>query len=104
MWFDGIAEQEARAKFRAITALVAGGFADGGLMFRGLELALDGVMRAGQDDDARRSFGYGRFQIVGIRAHHQPADADDGISRVQAAGSFDTVTETGADRHADGAG
>ena len=103
MRFDGVTEQKARAKFRAIAALVARGFADSGLLFRGFQLAFNRVMIARQNDDAGGSFRNGRVKIVGRGAHHQTAEAQHGIIRREAASVFDTFAERRADGHAQGA-
>ena len=107
---DRVAEQETRAVFRAIAALVAGGLADGVLDRRRLELALDDVMVARQHDGPGRRLDDGPVQIVRGLAHHQAADAQHGIGRGGTAGGRNAFAETRADRDgerpglADGAG
>ena len=99
MRFDGVAQQEARAIFGAVAALVAGGFADLGLRLGRLELALDDMMRARQNHHAGGSLGDGRVEIVRVRAHHQAADDQHRIVRGQSAGKFNALAKRRADGH-----
>lgn len=97
--FDGVAEQEARAVFRAVATLVAGGFADARLGCGRRELALHDRVFAREHDDAGGRFRDGHVEICRRLAHHHAAEAEHGIGHGGAAGGSDALGETRADGH-----
>src|ERR1035438_5630533 len=71
MRFDGMAEQEARAEFRAETALIAGRTADLADLHRRSVVAADEAVRSRQHDDAACGLGNRDVEIGRWTRHHR---------------------------------